>query len=316
VSWQVSEQFVLELAVPMRIQFGRLGLARSSRARSSQRAFPSRVIHTGRQQSSSERSEAFRERGDDALKDGLEWLVAGNLSRAGSFLDESLELFRRYGQPHPVTLRNLHNAMGITKYQQGDYHGAKESLQMALALCEEQGLYGQMSDDYTDLVGLLNDNAVNELAMGNAEEAEELLKRALYSSKRAYSPNVLVVQATLSHMGELLMVQGDYDAGEEKHREAVELSPSDIFLENNQYLTTSHTFVAQRISALANLGRACLLNGKVEEARPLAQQAHTACRQLQANILQDEQGSKTEQHQTAYQLLDARCAALLALCHL
>jgi tetratricopeptide (TPR) repeat protein len=268
-------------------------------------------------------AEDFREHGENAMKNGLDWLVAGNLTRAGSLLDESLELFLRHGQPHPVSLRNVHNAIGITKHQQGDYHGARKSLHLALSLCEEQGLYGQMSDTYTDLVGLLNDTAVNELAMGNVQEAEKLLKRALFSSKRAYSPNVLIVQATLSHLGELLMVQGDYDAGEESHREAVAMSPSDLFLANNRHAASSHSFVAPphfRISALANLGRACLLNGKVEEATTIATQAHEACRQLQTELREggQEGGQETqaEQHRTAYQLLDARCAALLALCHL
>jgi hypothetical protein len=62
------------------------------------------------------------------------------MRRATQKLTDTMDIFTSSRSAdtaaHPVIWRNLHNAMGITKYQQGDYIAAQKSLQTALDICQ------------------------------------------------------------------------------------------------------------------------------------------------------------------------------------
>lgn len=101
------------------------------------------------------------------------------------------------------------NLSGLLAHFLGEHERAAVDLASALAACEAQGRSGHGHDAFVDLSGVLIDLAINDLARGQTERADQHLKRARYTAIRAYRPDARVVTMCESARAELALRNGD-----------------------------------------------------------------------------------------------------------
>ena len=144
-------------------------------------------------------------------------------------------------------------------------------LNQALAICEAESIQGLGKADYQDLGGVLNDTAVCQAQLGEWKGAEIHLKRALYMGERAQSPDVLLMVATHTNLGEVYGQMGALGKAEAHLRQATTWLSKQVAKgkENASYCIDRATLAAVH----GSLGRVRLLQGHEQDAVHLLQDA-------------------------------------------
>jgi len=266
---------------------------------SSSTSSPSSSTSSSSGSSSSSSSETQVSAGPEALDDRVEvakkiqdLVKEGYRSLNPSFYAQAADNVERL-PPGSLTRRYLsgfimngHGNLVVAK--EGNNNEATELLKGAFEHALSEATEGLGDDRYSDIVSFASDLAISEAESGRLAEAEKLLKRALYwvTSSRVEPDRPLMV-ATLSNVGQVMMLQGRsaaaLDHQERALVEAGNLIGDDNFLVRASMLT--HLSLALRMEGIVDRSKSVALDA-VETARGAYMKAdsHSAIAQT-ANAL-------------------------------
>ncbi|KAJ1454847.1 hypothetical protein M885DRAFT_521119 [Pelagophyceae sp. CCMP2097] len=103
----------------------------------------------------------------------------------------------------PDTEYHAHRVCGAAFLALGAFEQATPHIEAAQAALSASLA---VADDYSDLVGVLNDLALCRHGVGRADDAAACLRRALYMARRGYRPDAALQRVTLFH---LALTSGD-----------------------------------------------------------------------------------------------------------
>lgn len=241
-----------------------------------------------------------------------------------SQLMKSVELFSQHEGPVPLYLRQAHNALGVLHLSRHDLDQAQTHLNTALHYVEQDAVNGYGHDRYMDIGGILNDLALVNFQQGQIQEAERMLRRALYMAKRAHVPDPALVTATHVNLSNIY----DHDGKMDQAREQLQLAMTGLLQQKSSMPDTKakeHSnsnsaecrremqYLVQATAVHSNIGRIGLLS----PSRSASKESRLA---LEFSVTQSQILTKRHpnagQHPDVHHRIHSKCLANLALFHL
>lgn len=131
--------------------------------------------------------------------------VAGNLGKALNMYQEAAHIFEKLGHSTSYQMGSLYNNISHIYQVQGQHEKALESLDKAF------GLVSGMANNDAELATTRVCMSLSYMALGQLEEAGELLNKALVYYESPMGQTDGHYGSALSAAGELAWRQGDYD---------------------------------------------------------------------------------------------------------